>query len=271
MTVNRFRNETCSVRMSTPFHLYSLKDGDPGNPPLVILHGLFGSGTNWRSIARAFSGDFHVTCLDLRNHGNSAWSETMDYVCMAEDVAETLDREGIRSPVVLGHSMGGKTAMTLAQLGLMPLNSVIIADIAPVPYSHDHDEFIDAMESVELASVSRRVDAEQQLSRDITDPGIRQFLLQNLVRKDGHFLWRINLPAIRRSLPALLGWNLEAVTDTRALFVYGGNSRYMTGSGRAAIGRYYTNAETTAIPGAGHWLHVEQPERFNAVVTAFLR
>ena len=257
--------------MSTPLHLFSLKDGDPANPPLVILHGLFGSGTNWRSIARAFSRDFHVTCLDLRNHGNSAWTETMDYVSMAEDVAETLDREGIRLPIVLGHSMGGKTAMALAQLGLMPLGSLVIADIAPVPYSHDHDEFIAAMESVDLASVTRRVDAEQQLSRDIADPGIRQFLLQNLVRRDGDFHWRINLPAIRRSMPALLGWNLAAVTDTRTLFVYGENSSYMTGSGRAAIDRCYTRAETTPIPDAGHWLHVEQPERFIAAVTAFLR
>ena len=257
--------------MSTPLHLFSLKDGDPANPPLVILHGLFGSGTNWRSIARAFSGDFHVTCLDLRNHGNSAWTESMDYVSMAEDVAETLDREGIRLPIVLGHSMGGKTAMTLAQLGLMPLESLVIADIAPVPYSHDHDEFIAAMESVDLDSVTRRVDAEQQLSRDIADPGIRQFLLQNLVRRDGGFHWRINLPAIRRSMPALLGWNLAAVTDTRALFVYGENSSYMTGSGRAAIDRCYTRAETTPIPDTGHWLHVEQPDRFIAAVTAFLR
>lgn len=257
--------------MSTPLHLFSLKDGDPANPPLVILHGLFGSGTNWRSIARAFSGDFHVTCLDLRNHGNSAWTETMDYVSMAEDVAETLDREGIRLPVVLGHSMGGKTAMALAQLGLMPLESLVVADIAPVPYSHDHDEFIAAMESVDLASVTRRVDAEQQLSRDIADPGIRQFLLQNLVRRDGGFHWRINLPAIRRSMPGLLGWSLAAVADTRALFVYGENSRYMTGSGRAAIDHCYTRAEMTPIPDAGHWLHVEQPERFIAAVTAFLR
>ena len=257
--------------MSTPLHLFSLKDGDPANPPLVILHGLFGSGTNWRSIARAFSGDFHVTCLDLRNHGNSAWTESMDYVSMAEDVAETLDREGIRLPVVLGHSMGGKTAMALAQLDLVPLESLVIADIAPVPYPHDHDEFIAAMESVDLASVTRRVDAEQQLSRDIADPGIRQFLLQNLVRRDGRYLWRINLPAIRRSQPALLGWNLAAKTATRTLFVYGENSRYMTSSGRAAIDRCYTRAETIPIPGAGHWLHVEQPERFIAAVTAFLR
>ena len=161
--------------------------------------------------------------------------------------------------------------MALAQLGLTPLKTLVIADIAPVSYVHDHDEYIAAMESVDLDLVSRRADADQQLSRNIADPGIRQFLLQNLVRKDGHFLWRINLPAIRRNLPGLLGWTHEAVTDTRALFVYGGNSRYVTGFGRAAIDRYYTNARVTPITGAGHWLHAEQPRRFVEVVTAFLR
>ena len=257
--------------MSTPLCLHRSRDGHPGNPSLVILHGLFGSGTNWRSIAREFSGDFHVTCLDLRNHGNSSWSETMDYGSMAEDVAETLARDGILLPVLMGHSMGGKTAMALAQAGLMPLRALIVADIAPVPYPHDHDGFIAAMESVDLDTVSRRGDAEQQLSRNIADPGTRQFLLQNLVRKDGRFVWRINLPAIRRNLPALLGWELEGVTDTRTLFVYGEDSRYMTGTGRAAIDRYYTNARYAPIPGAGHWLHVDQPERFSEAVTNFLR
>ncbi len=195
----------------------------------------------------------------------------MNYTSMTWDVAETLSRKGIHHPVVLGHSMGGKTAMALAQQKLIPLRAIIIADIAPIPYSHDHGDLITAMESVELDSIVRRADADQQLAQYLVPAAVRQFLLQNLIRKSEYFHWRINLPAIRRSLPALLDWEFDTVTQVQSLFVYGAKSDYLTELSRVAIYRYFPNSTLNSIPHAGHWLHVEQPDRFMACILAFLR
>lgn len=250
----------------SPIQLYSVSQGDPRNPVIVILHGLFGSHTNWRGIARTLADHYHVVCLDLRNHGASPWATEMDYAVMAADVAETIHGLGLSPPVLLGHSMGGKTAMAVAQLQLAPLAGLIIADIAPVTYRHDHEEFIAAMRSVDTGGLTRRAEADERLAESIDSPGIRQFLLQNLVREDGGYRWRINLDVIQHSMPALLDWSITSPTGIEARFIYGENSNYVRDDGREAIKRFYQHAGLTPIADAGHWLHAEQPVEFVAAV-----
>ena len=221
-------------------------------------------------MARKLARDHQAVSLDLRNHGDSPWAEAMDYAVMARDVHHTLSEAGISYPIVLGHSMGGKTAMALALQDSTPLSALVVADIAPVAYQHDHEEFIDAMESVDLTRVARRSDAEQQLATQIPEAGIRQFLLQNLVRDEAGYRWRINLTVIRRSMSNLLDWPLAGRSEIPCLFIHGGASHYMSSAGRDAARQHFANAEFLTIPNAGHWLHAEQPAAFLEGVSDFL-
>ena len=257
--------------MSQPaLMLNTIRLGDPGRPAVVILHGLFGSATNWRSIGRGLSEQHQVCIMDLRNHGDSPWHDEMDYPQMAADVVATLDRLQIDRPVLLGHSMGGKTAMALAQLDLAPLSGLIVADIAPLSYPHDHDEFIAAMSSLDVDSLRSRGDADRLLSVRVAEVATRQFLLQNLVRQGDTFRWRVNLRSLQQNMTNLLGWNIDRPSDLEALFIAGGESPYIQGEGREAIRNQFPRATVETLAGAGHWLHAEQPQTFSQLVQDYL-
>ena len=194
----------------------------------------------------------------------------MDYPKMAGDVVHTIERFGIVRPVLIGHSMGGKAAMAVAQLDLTPISGLVVADIAPVPYRHDHEEFIAAMESLDLGTIKSRGDADRLMAAHISETGVRQFLLQNLVRDKEVYRWRIHIEAIRRNLPELLDWKITRPSDQTALFIAGGQSPYINSSGRDAIHTLYSRATIETIAEAGHWLHAEQPQVFTGLVQEFL-
>src|SRR5712671_1531184 len=194
-------------------------------PPLAILHGLFGSGRNWASIAQRLAAHHHVIALDLRNHGASPWAETMDYREMAEDVRATLRARGYDRYSLLGHSMGGKVAMTAALEHGAAVERLIVADIAPVAYAAHHLGHVKAMRGLDLATIKRRSDADAALAPTISDVAERAFLLQNLVLQDGQASWRLNLEAIERDMPRLVDFPaIEAgrTYDGPSLFVAGG-------------------------------------------------
>lgn len=243
-------------------------------PPLLILHGLFGANANWRSIAGKLAERFTTYSLDLRNHGGSFWHEEMDYRLMAEDVKLFLHQQQLDRCVVLGHSMGGKTAMVTALTYPGLVEKLIVADIAPVTYPHDHLKIVEALQSLPIAEFTNRSQADKALSAWISEPGLRGFLLQNLVREDGQYAWRINLNAIANSMHALTSFpefhSNEAYTKS-ALFVHGKNSEYITESHKSDIERLFTNAQIVGVENAGHWLHAEQPEAFFKVINDFLR
>ena len=241
-------------------------------PPLLILHGLFGSATNWRSIARQLSTQQPVFALDLRNHGASFWDNTMDYPALADDVARFIEQHELGSVHIIGHSMGGKTAMTLALTRPELVDRLVVVDIAPVTYAHTHAPFIDALLQLDLTALSSRSQADQALHEAIPEDGVRQFLLQNLVQQDGTFRWRINLPILREAMPALIGFpELNTHYAGPALFLYGENSDYVLPRYTAAIERYFPNAQFQAVAGAGHWLHAEQPALMVETARQFFR
>lgn len=240
------------------------------HPPLLILHGLFGSATNWRSIARQLSVQQSVYTLDLRNHGASFWDDTMNYPALAEDVARFIAQHELGSVHLIGHSMGGKTAMTLALTRPELVARLVVVDIAPVAYAHTHAPFIDALLQLDLNKLSNRSEADQLLREAIPEDGVRLFLLQNLVQQDGAFRWRINLPVLRAAMPALIGFpDLTAQYAGPALFLYGENSDYVLPRHTATIRRYFPNAQLQAVAGAGHWLHAEQPALMIATAQQF--
>ncbi|HUB96694.1 MAG TPA: alpha/beta fold hydrolase [Stellaceae bacterium] len=243
-------------------------------PPLLILHGLFGSHGNWAAVARRLGEWRTVYVLDLRNHGASPWDDRMDYPAMAEDVAAFVADHGIARPAILGHSMGGKVAMTLALADPALLERLVVVDIAPVARRPTHLEEAEAMRSIDLTKVTRRGDADAQMRLRIEDPAVRAFLLQNLVAGSQGMHWRLNLEAIVANMAELAGFPaFPPGTAYRGstLVVRGANSAYIRDADRPAFAQLFPDYRLVTIEGAGHWLHAERFEEFLAAVTPFLR
>ena len=243
-------------------------------PSLVVLHGLFGSARNWQSIARRLAERHAVSVLDMRNHGASPWTDTMTYPEMAEDVLSHIVANGLSRPCLIGHSMGGKAAMAAALLAPGRVGRLIVVDIAPVRYEHGFAALVDALQAVELDQVTKRAEADEMLAERVDDAAIRGFLLQNLVLREGHYTWRLNLAAIASSQSAL--WDFPqlpapAVFDGPTLFIGGARSDYIRPDHRPVIERHFPRAEIEAIPDSGHWAHADQPEAFLRAVDGFLK
>ena len=242
-------------------------------PPVVILHGLFGSKANWRSVAGLLAGRRRVYLVDQRNHGDAEHAATMTYREMAGDLAAWMDEIPIDRASVIGHSMGGKTGMIFAEAYPARTGALVVADIAPVSYEHDHGGLVSAMRGLDLAGVRSRREADARLAPAVPDDDLRAFLLHNLVRAGSGLEWRINLPGIEAGMRGLLSFPPAPAGDRfrgPALFVRGESSGYVPAGALPRIRERFPAARFASIPGAGHWLHVERPERFVAVVEPFL-
>lgn len=242
-------------------------------PALLVLHGLFGSTNNWRSIAKRLSLHHRVFTLDARNHGASPHTAEMDYRLMALDVVRFLDDHGLDEAIVIGHSMGGKTAMRLALEAPGRVTRLIVVDIAPVAYEHRFDPLLDAMQALDTLRLARRTEADDALAGAITDRALRAFLLQNLVHGDSGYRWRVNLQAIRENQAALLDFPRSGAIrpyDKPVLFIRGETSPTVGPRYFDQIYRLFPAAEIQGIEGAGHWVHADRPGEFIARVTRFL-
>ena len=234
-------------------------------PPVVILHGLFGSGANWRSVAQALATSHRVLCADLRNHGNSPWADSMDYLEMAEDVRTLIARLELPSPTVVGHSMGGKTAMALALISPASVGRLVVVDIAPVPYADRFTPYVEAMRGIDAAATASRTEAQRRLAERLPDPATAAFLVQNLISRNDHFDWRLNLAAIGLSVPALsafptvlLGRRFRGPVS----LIHGGLSDYVAARDIEAFTDLFPDFQAHVIEGAGHWVHAERPQAF---------
>lgn len=231
--------------------------------PLLIAHGLFGSGRNWGVISKRLSDERQVVAVDMRNHGHSPRNDSHTYPEMAADLAEVIDGQWD----VLGHSMGGKAAMMLALHYPEKVGRLIVADIAPVAYSHEQNQNIAAMRRVNVATVENRSDAADQLG-DL-DEGLKAFFLQSLDLKER--TWRLNLDALEANMPHVIGFpEVTGTFEGETLFLSGANSDYVKPDYRARIKELFPNAHFAKIPGTGHWLHAEKPREFEQAVRAFL-
>jgi pimeloyl-ACP methyl ester carboxylesterase len=240
-------------------------------PGLVILHGLLGSARNWRAVAQALGDRRRVIAVDLPNHGASPWVEAMDYPFLARQVEAVIARVG-PSAALLGHSMGGKAAMVVALTRPDLVERLMVVDIAPVAYAHTFAPYIRAMRAVRLEDAAKRGDVEQALARQIADPKLRAFLMQNLEHGAGGYRWRANLAVLGAAMDDLLGFpDLDgAVYDGPALFLAGAQSDYVRPEHEPLIKRLFPRAELRRVEGAGHWLHADRPREFLAVARAFL-
>ncbi len=242
-------------------------------PPLIILHGLFGSARNWRAIAAGLAGRYRVFSLDLRNHGDSPWHPDMSYEAMAGDIRAFLEAQDIVGAAVLGHSMGGKAAMTLALLHPDRIGALIVVDVAPVARPPELRTYVRAMSAVDLAQVARRADADRLLAASVEDRRVRGFLLQNLVMRDGRPAWRLNLDAIDHQMETIGGFPqhlLERRNAGPTHFITGAQSDYVKPEHRDLILRLFPETTLSVIGGAGHWVHAEKPQSFLRAVDRFL-
>lgn len=245
--------------------------------PVLILHGLFGSSTNWRTIAKALGTRYCVYAVDQRNHGRSPHADTFGYDALAADARGFLDRHGIASAAIIGHSMGGKAAMRLALLEPDRVAALVVVDIAPARQAADGlRSVLDALLAVDPSRCATREDVDRELAAYLDDSRLRQFLLMNVARSDGGALrWRLNLRAIAAHFaelrsPVDLTGSARGPFEGPTLFVRGERSSYVRDGDRPDIQQLFPHSRIVTIEGAGHWVHAEVPERFLEVVGRFL-
>ena len=241
-------------------------------PPLVLLHGLFGSLENLSGIAAALSGDFSVYSCDLPNHGRSCHTDNICLASMTQSLAHWPDQEGLERVSLLGHSLGGKVAMEFALRYPVRAERLVVLDIAPVTYPARHNDVFAGLLSLDLSSLGSRRDADVQLAQHLSDKGLRGFLLKNLYKdKQGLLQWRMNLDVIYRDYPKLVYANIGNTRyDGEVLFVKGEDSDYITEQHRDQILSRFPKAQIKRVQGAGHWLHAEKPQVFARLVQRFL-
>jgi esterase len=245
---------------------------EPAQPPLVVLHGLLGSLDNWHGFARGQEGKRTVLALDLRNHGASPHQEGMSYREMLADVLEVLDSLQIACCNLMGHSMGGKLAMSLALQQPQRIQRLLVVDIAPKAYPPRHQALLQAMATMTLDELRSRKQADEWLAQVVDHPFERGFLLKNLARMgDGTFHWQCNLPEIARHYLKISGFpTTDACYPGETLFIRGGQSNYVGTGDEALIRSLFPASRIMTIEAAGHLPHVQAPAVFAEMVETFL-
>jgi pimeloyl-ACP methyl ester carboxylesterase len=239
--------------------------------PLVILHGLFGTSDNWQTHAKKLGEYYRVILVDQRNHGHSPWSEDFTYEYLADDLERLIIHLGIDQFTLIGHSMGGKTAMYYSQKYPTRVEKMVIVDIGIKQYPMHHNEIIKGIKSLDLTTISSRSAAEQAMIPFVDSYGVRQFLLKNLywVEK-GKLAWRMNVDVLEREMEEILAPipNIEVWTPT--LFLRGAMSNYILDEDWDEIEEIFPDATLETIENAGHWVHSEQPDEFIEKVLGFI-
>jgi len=251
-------------------HYQTLGDQISGKNPLVLLHGLFGSGDNWGTVAKHFSQHYQVISVDLRNHGRSPHSDSQTYTEMADDLLELCGALSLDRIHLVGHSLGGKVAMQFATQYPDKLEKLIVVDMAIRTYPDAYTHMIDAMMAVDLSTMQSRSDVDKALISKIPHTMVRQFLLMNLIKPENNLTWRINLAALRANYPHLIQAVCEHTRyEKPSLFIRGERSDYVQDTDIEHIKTHFTNAQFASLA-TNHWVHAEQPQAFIEVVANFL-
>ena len=240
------------------------------NEIIFIIHGLFGSLANLSGLGKELQADYDVVLVDVRNHGQSPRNTSMSYPEMANDIFELADFLGIEHFSILGHSMGGKIAMTCALLQPERINKLVVADIAPVCYVDKHNEVFKGLQAVRHADAKNRTDAEKVLVDYVDTPEIRQFLLKSYQRGDIGFNFVYDVDNLQNNYVLIQGWPIQDKKyQAPTLFIKGEHSDYIEASNHQSIMSLFPNAKLKIISDTGHWLHAEKAKTFNRLVGNF--
>jgi pimeloyl-ACP methyl ester carboxylesterase len=237
----------------------------------VILHGLFGYSDNWQTHAKKIASYYRVILVDQRNHGHSDWDDEISYPLMATDLKELLVDLKLNNIVLLGHSMGGKTAMVFAQLYPDYIDKLIVVDIGIKEYPMHHNEILKGIKAIDIKSKISRSDAENQMAKYIESFGVRQFLLKNLYWNEQKMLaWRMNVKALEEHMKEILSSiHTEKEIFIPSLFIRGALSNYILDEDWKEIENQFPDASLITIDNAGHWVHAEAPDEFLEAVLCF--
>lgn len=251
--------------------ILNVKSSGKGNP-LILIHGLFGSLDNLGGLAKGLSEHFTVYQIDLPNHGQSPHNDDVSYESQANSVYRLLESLELPRVILVGHSMGGKVAMRVAQRWPERVEQLIVMDMAPVDYqTRRHDNVFAGLHASMKETLTSRKHAQTILSEHIVDPGVIQFLLKSLYRKDdGTYAWRFNTKALFDGYRDIIGWENCGIFTNPTLFIKGQNSDYITSEHRDAIGLQFPNAKAHMVANTGHWLHAEKPDTVARVIERFL-
>lgn len=238
--------------------------------PLIILHGLFGYSDNWQTHAKKLAEYYQVVLVDQRNHGHSDWADDISYDLMAEDLQELVSELALDKIILVGHSMGGKTALRYAQLYPEKLEKLVVLDMGIKTYPSHHDEILKGLNSVNPEQLEKRSDAEEILSRYIESNGIKQFLLKNIYWKEkGRMAWRMNIPVLEQNMSKILAALPKEEIMITTLFMRGGQSNYILDEDIPELESMCPDSEFITIEKAGHWLHAEAPTEFIEALLGF--
>lgn len=240
--------------------------------PFIILHGLFGSSDNWQTHAKKLAAHYKVYTIDQRNHGKSDWSDDFSYEIMAEDLHSFVEEHKLEDFILMGHSMGGKTAIQYAQMYPQTLHRLIIVDMGIKSYPITHTTIIEGLKSIDINHLESRRAANKQLAQYVSENITRLFLLKNLYRKgEGKWGWHINLPVLDKKLPEIVKASPRKSIDVKTLFISGGKSNYVLKNDYPSIKKVFPNATFYVIEEADHWIHAEAPEEFMREIMYFLK
>ncbi len=238
--------------------------------PLFILHGLFGHSDNWQTHAKKLAEYYQVVLIDQRNHGHSDWSEAFSYDLLAEDLHELITELGLQKIILLGHSMGGKTAMRYAQMHPELLEKLIVVDMGVKAYPPHHTDILEGLSKIDLSIVKSRSEVEAILLPFVPVDGTRQFLMKNLYWKDKTQLaWRMNVPVLEREMDAILAAIPDDEVLIQTLFIRGALSNYILDEDIPDLEDQFPDSDVITVPNAGHWVHAEAPEFFVNTVLEF--
>jgi len=263
------------MKLNTQVYPIGLSIDEIEGSPIVIIPGLFGSISNWRSFAKAVAEDFPVIVVDQRNHGNSPHDESNTYFDTAGDLLELVESHNFEKVILCGHSMGGKTAMVFSLLYPDRVEKLVILDIAPAVYTHSHAPYLEALLDIDLHQLSSRSAADKELKSAIPEMSTRLFLLQNLVGSKGSYRWRINIEVLLKEMQTIVGFPLTEIAGrvnlSETLLMYGDNSEFVQAEHHGLTKTFFPNVRFEAISDAGHWLHVEQPQAVITSLISFLK
>ncbi|MBX9806272.1 MAG: alpha/beta fold hydrolase [Flavobacteriaceae bacterium] len=252
--------------------LYSKIEGE--GKSLLIIHGFLGMSDNWKTMGTQFAANgFQVHLLDLRNHGKSFHSEEFSYEIMAQDVYDYCKAHNLEKIEILGHSMGGKSAMLFATIHPEMVEKLIVADIGPKFYPQHHQAILEGLNAVDFSKKPSRNEVDEILTKYIHDFGTRQFLLKNLYwQEPGQLAFRFNLAVFNLNMDEIgKPLNESAIFNKPTLFIRGGNSNYILDEDFGNIQQHFPDCRIETIPNVGHWLHAENPKLFYEITSSFLK
>lgn len=235
--------------------------------PIIMIHGLFGNLSNLGTLSTSLLQYYHVIQIDLRNHGHSPHDPVMNYMVLAQDILNLLHYLSIEKCIVIGHSIGGKVAMTLGILDEKYIYKIIIIDIAPKKYNIDkYKNIFSTLNYIHNAHIQHKSDIINIMQKNDIAPHIISFLLKSFQKNK----WTFNFDFIKQNYDNLNDWTISQICWKSSLFIRGELSNYIIDSYIKTIHDQFPFSFIHTVPDAKHWVHYDKPEYVCDIIKKFI-